>query len=127
MRLLVDTHIFIALGRKTLDKAYPVQSAILSLSENIDVSVASFWEIAIKVRLGKLEIGVALTDLGRVASANGVGVIPIEERHVTHLLQPEPTVRDPFDRLLLAVAQVDGMRLVTNDRVLAKHPVAARS
>jgi PIN domain nuclease of toxin-antitoxin system len=55
-----------------------------------------------------------------------VPLVTIEAAHVLAELQPEPDTRDPFDRLLLAQCQMEGLRLVTTDRKLAVHPLAWR-
>lgn len=125
MRYLIDTHVFIAVSRKRLHETYPMQATMLAGASPVAVSVATFWEIAIKVRLGKLDAGVPLDQLGSVAAANNMSVIAVMEQHATYVPTPDPDTRDPFGRLLLAVAQLEGMRLVTIDRALAVHPVAA--
>jgi PIN domain nuclease of toxin-antitoxin system len=55
---------------------------------------------------------------------SNVQLLTIEAPHVLAVVHPEPDTRDPFDRLLLAQCQVEGLRLVTTDRVLAIHPLA---
>lgn len=54
----------------------------------------------------------------------GIAVLPIEARHATARLDSEPGTKDPFDRMLLARCQVEGLRLVTVHRALAGHPLA---
>ncbi len=56
----------------------------------------------------------------------GISLLDIDHHHVLAELDPEPATRDPFDRLLLAQCQVEGMQLVTIDRALAGHPLAWR-
>jgi PIN domain nuclease of toxin-antitoxin system len=87
-------------------------------------SVASLWEIAIKSRLGKLDPGVPLEDMRMVLEGGGLTIIPIEIPHVITAAEPEPETRDPFDRLLLAQCQVEGLQLVTIDRALVGHRLA---
>lgn len=84
------------------------------------------WEIAIKDRLGKLPMRTSPQSLPEALAAAGIAILGINYRHVLAGLDPEPATRDPFDRLLLAQCQVEGMRLVTVDRVLAAHPLAWR-
>ncbi len=90
------------------------------------VSAASLWEIAIKVRLAKLSLGGNLADLPDLLNSLGVPVLPIDDRHALASVTPEPPTRDPFDRMLLAQCQVEGLRLVTVDRALVDHPLAWR-
>jgi hypothetical protein len=56
----------------------------------------------------------------------GVRIVAIDERHALAPVEPEPMTRDPFDRMLLAQCQVEGLRLLTIDRALVSHPLAAR-
>jgi PIN domain nuclease of toxin-antitoxin system len=89
-------------------------------------STASLWEIAIKVRTGKLAPGVSLDEIPRALEHLGIQALRITYEHVLAELTDEVATPDPFDRLLLAQCQVEGMRLVTLDRALAKHPLAWR-
>ena len=90
------------------------------------VSLASLWEIAIKSRLGKLRLDAPLQQLPDLLRKMDCTLLTIDEQHVLAELNPEPQTRDPFDRLLLAQCQVENLRLVTNDRALATHPLVWR-
>ena len=93
--------------------------------ETIDfVSVTSLWEAAIKTRPGTLDPGMPLEDIAGFLEATGIQMLPVAAAHVVATLDPEPGTRDPFDRLLLAQCQVEGMRLATVDRALVGHPLA---
>ena len=122
MKLLLDTHDVLALlkqGDALLPRA--LTDAIAAPDSELSVSCASLWEIAIKVRSGKLEIGIALDKLPDACTAFGAGIVAIQPTHVLAELSPLPATRDPFDRLLLAQAQCEGMRLVTIDNALKDH------
>jgi PIN domain nuclease of toxin-antitoxin system len=88
------------------------------------VSAASLWETAIKTRLGKLDPGMPLSDIAGYLEAVGLSILAVEARHALATADPEPPTRDPFDRLLLAQCQVEGLRLATIDRALLDHPLA---
>lgn len=125
MRLLLDTHIVLAILRDDVIRRYPAIAKLLDDEANMGfVSVASLWEIAIKTRLGKLEPGMPLADIAGALSALRLSILPIDARHAVFTVTPEPETRDPFDRLLLAQSHVDEMQLVTVDRMLADHPLA---
>jgi PIN domain nuclease of toxin-antitoxin system len=125
VRLLLDTNVLIPLSRDSrLDRN--VAKALESLDNQSFASVAALWEIAIKTRLGKLDPARPLQELPDHFESLGLGLLDIDHRHVLAELDPEPATRDPFDRLLLAQCQIEGMRLVTVDRVLAAHPLAWR-
>jgi PIN domain nuclease of toxin-antitoxin system len=81
------------------------------------VSIASLWEIAIKLSLGKLAFPQLFDALFPDAvSDSGKTLLPVEFRHLTALSEMTWHHRDPFDRLLIAQAQVDGLTLVSVDR-----------
>ena len=126
MRVLIDTHVVLDLLRRTLTKRRPEIARLLSDPTMIGfVSVASLWEIAIKTRLRKLDPGMPLEDVAGYLQALGLVILPIEISHVITAVEPEPLTRDPFDRLLLAQCQIEDLRLVTIDRALVAHPLAA--
>jgi PIN domain nuclease of toxin-antitoxin system len=127
MRLLLDTHIFLALIGSGSTNLPATVVALLGADEaEPHLSVASLWEIAIKRRLGKLRLAPELNVLPRILFRLGIGIVPIDERHALAAVKPEPTTRDPFDRMLLAQCQIEDLRLVTLDRALVSHPLAAR-
>lgn len=126
-RLLLDTHFVIDAvdgGRRRLPPL--VWDALAAPQSTIFVSVASLWEIAVKVRLGRLPLESSLDDLPGALGNLNLSVLAIDEHHVLAELDDEPPTRDPFDRLLLAQCQVENLTLVTIDRALIDHPLAFR-
>lgn len=127
MKVLIDTHVVLDILRRTLTQQRPEIAQFLSEPATIGfVSVASLWETAIKTRLGKLDPGMPLEDVAGYLQAIGLAILPIEISHVITAIDPEPLTRDPFDRMLLAQCHIEGLRLVTLDRALVAHPLAAR-
>jgi PIN domain nuclease of toxin-antitoxin system len=127
MRLLLDTQIFLAMIGRGAGSLPAVAAARLTDGGNQHhLSAASLWEIAINSRLGKLKLTRELDALPELLGRLGVEVVAIDQRHALASVEPEPATRDPFDRMLLAQCQVEGLRLVTIDRALASHPLAAR-
>lgn len=127
MRLLLDTNILIALSsdwRPSLDAR--ISGAIETADNSCFASVVSLWEIAIKRRIGKLETRLSAIEVADYFDVMGFPLLAITRDHVLAELESEPKTRDPFDRLLLAICQVEGLRLVTLDRALAVHPLAWR-
>ena len=126
MRLLLDTHIVLAeLGQGSVSTPASIKRRLDDAASELLVSVATLWEIAIKLRLGKLELSIELQELPGLLRRSRLNLLPIDERHAFADVLPEPPTRDPFDRLLLAQCQVEGLRLVTLDHALAGHPLAA--
>jgi len=125
MRLLLDTDVLIALARHELTAVGAAIGAVIAEPENASfVSAASLWEIAIKTRLRKLHPQMHLNDLAGYFESIGLSHLAIDHRHAVQSADPAPATRDPFDRLLLAQCEVESLRLVTTDRVLAQHPLA---
>jgi PIN domain nuclease of toxin-antitoxin system len=127
MRLLLDTHFFLALIGSPSAANLPAMAAALLANVEAEphLSAASLWEIAIKCRLGKLKLGVNLDALPELIGGLGVRIVAINELHALAAVNPEPMTRDPFDRMLLAQCRIEGLRLVTIDRALISHPLAA--
>lgn len=125
MRLLFDTNILIILARRELDRLSGGMASAVTSADNIAfASVASLWEIAIKMRLRKIEPGLPLDELPAYLQEIGLNLLVINHRHAVTSIDPEPATRDPFDRLLLAQCAVEQLHLVTLDRALSRHPLA---
>lgn len=124
-RLLLDTHIVLAVSaRERFVKHFDLGS-IFSTHETL-VSVASLWEIAIKQRIGKLRPAISAEQLPRFLDEAAIALLDITRLHAVASVDPEPATRDPFDRMLLAQCQVEGLQLVTFDEALVSHPLAFR-
>ncbi len=119
-RLLLDTHALLwALDDDdALDEA--ARNAIVDPRNDVFVSAISIWEISIKRSLGKLK---APGDLISAVEASGFQELAVTFVHADHAGNLPPHHRDPFDRMLVAQAQVEGLTIVTHDRVIAKYGV----
>jgi len=127
MRLLLDTHVLLAVIEGHKASVPASLDALLKRPENEHhLSAASLWEIAIKWRLGKLRLVPKLTALPDLLHELGVQILPLNEHHALAAVDPEPLTRDPFDRMLLAQCQIENLRLVTLDRSLLDHRLVAR-
>lgn len=125
MRLLLDTHMILAILRRDVGQRFPDVPELLADPETVSfASIASLWEIAIKTRLGKLDPGMPLNEIAPSLDAIGLSLLGIEISHVITAAEPEPNTRDPFDRLLLSQCQIENLKLLTVDRALADHPHA---
>lgn len=118
MQLLLDTHALLWYGR--LDPRLPAatRQAIEAPESTVHVSAASAWEIATKVRLGKLEGGVLANDFLREVRAQSFRVLPIGAQDAQDAGNLAGAHGDPFDRMLAAQALRRGLVLVSNDAVL---------
>lgn len=119
MRLLLDTHVAL-----WWDMGAPLSARAkraIRDSDEVFVSSASAWEIAIKTALGKIRSDRSLAELCADA---GFLELPVLMRHTEALQSLEPLHRDPFDRLLVAQAAHEQLVLVTRDDMIPRYPVA---
>ena len=124
MRVLLDTHVVLwALADS--DKLSAKARAVLADADNeCWVSSASVWEIAIKIMLGKYELGQPLDRLEEAIEDAGFRTLDVTMRHAAAIEGVVVAHADPFDRLLLAQCEVETLRLLTADKTLARLPVA---
>ncbi len=124
MKLLLDTHAFLWWVADRRELSRKARSAIGSGRNQCLVSIASSWEIAIKVSLGKLRIEGALDRfLPEQMATNGFQPLPIDLKHAARVAALPFHHRDPFDRLLVAQALEEELALVTADPVFTKYGV----
>lgn len=115
MHLLLDTHAFLWWIAGDAGLSLPARHAIDDTSNAIFVSAASAWEIATKVRIGKLPGAVAIVaDLAAVLASQGFIGLPTSFMHGQAAGSLPGPHKDPFDRMLIAQAMLDGMALVSN-------------
>ena len=117
MRLLLDTHALLWFLREPEKLPSPVKEGIAAAGHEAFVSVGSLWEIAIKSSLGKLNLPKPYDQLfpGSVTDS-GLTLLSIEPPHLSALSRLPWHHRDPFDRLLIAQGQVEGLTLVSGDQ-----------
>ncbi|GAB6042057.1 type II toxin-antitoxin system VapC family toxin [Endothiovibrio diazotrophicus] len=125
MKLLLDTHVWLWM----IASPERIDGEAVALMENcantLHLSAASSWEMAIKYRLGKLPLPEAPeTFVPPRLSRDGVVPLPVEHAHALKVASLPVHHADPFDRLLIAQAQCEGLTLVTHDRLLMPYDVA---
>jgi PIN domain nuclease of toxin-antitoxin system len=123
MRLLLDTHAFIWWDSDPSRLSAPALAALRDPANTVWLSVVSIWEILIKAQLGKLSVRLPLPDIVAQQQANGLQILPVTLPHSLALEGLPPLHKDPFDRLLIAQAVVEGADLVSADRVFVQYPV----
>ncbi len=97
------------------------RAAIADGRSEVFVSAISIWEVEIKRSLGKLSSD---EDLPARAHEHGLLSLPVRSEHATQVGRLPPLHRDPFDRMLVAQAQVEGLAIVTSDREISRYPVS---
>lgn len=124
MRLLLDTHVFLWAAGRPEELAQPARLAIADAQNEVYVSAAVAWEITIKTSLGKLKVpGDPATWFPARVRSLGFDQLPILSEHALAVGALPDHHRDPFDRILVAQAQLEGMHLVTRDPDFQKYPV----
>jgi len=126
MKLLLDTHLLLwaAGGPNRLSAA--ARKLINTPANALLFSAASVWEVAIKRGLGRKDFQANPRLLRRGLLDNGYTELPILSDHVVAIESLPPIHEDPFDRLLLAQATVEGITLLTADSVVAQYPGSVR-
>lgn len=121
MSYLLDTHILLWAAAGS-DRLTPVARRLIEDPANTLVfSAASLWEIAIKSGLGRDDFQVDAKSLREGLMNNGYIELPVTGAHASAVSRPPPIHRDPFDRLLIAQALIEGLELVTADRIIARY------
>ena len=118
MRLLLDTHVFLWCVRDDRRLTKSIRALIAGANE-VYVSGASIWEVAIKQRLGKLEVDI--DQLVLAISRSGFIELPVTARHAAAVSRLPDLHRDPFDRLLVAQALSEPLRFLTADSALQQY------
>ena len=124
MRLLLDTHVFLWWIAGDERVSTPAARAIGDGAAEVFVSAASLWEIAIMARLGRLEIdGDPARFLPGQLRENAFQGLPVSAGHALRVWSLPELHRDPFDRMLVAQAQAEGLAIVTADREIPRYGV----
>ncbi len=124
MNLLLDTHAFLWWLAGDVEMSRPARAAVGNEANAIFVSAASAWEIATKFRIGTLpHVASIAADLTAVLDQQGFVPLPISFAHGQAAGALPGPIEDPFDRMLIAQAMLDGMGLVSNERNFAAYGV----
>jgi PIN domain nuclease of toxin-antitoxin system len=122
VKLLLDTNIFIWAVANSDNLPVFARKALDDPRSELYVSVASAWEIAIKANLGKLVFPV--DRLPTVLNECGCIILPIGLEHAIRAANLPKHHADPFDRLLVAQAQLEGLTVVTSDSIIPRYGVS---
>ena len=124
MKLLLDTHAFLQLCQEPASLPRKARDAAEGDGNEVYLSIASPWEMQIKVGLGNLHLAKSPRDLVQFEVDRGaITLLPISLLHINELLRLPSIHRDPFDRILIAQARCEGMRLVSGDGWVRQYPV----
>lgn len=121
MNFLLDTHVALWAITDSPKLAKKARELIESPKSSVWISAATIWEIAIKHSLGRREMPVSSQDALRYFRESGYWFLPIEPEHAVAVEDLPAHHADPFDRILVAQALVEPMRLITHDPMVARY------
>jgi PIN domain nuclease of toxin-antitoxin system len=122
MKLLLDTHLLLWAAGEPKRLSKQARTSIDNPDNELLFSAASLWEVAIKRGLGREDFKVDARLLRRGLLDNGYSELPIISDHVVATESLPPIHKDPFDRVLVAQATVEGVTLLTIDPLVAQYP-----
>lgn len=122
MKLLLDSHAFLWWLAEDPKLGKEAREAVADPSSTVLVSAATVWELSIKAALGKLDLDGA--DLVEEIEANGFVELPMTARHAQAAATLPRHHDDPFDRVLIAQARVEGLTIVTRDSAFDAYSIA---
>ena len=120
--ILLDTHAFLWFVNDPSQLPSKVKEAI-ETEENVFISIASFWEMAIKSSKGMLALPSSISTMMKDCEKLDISILPIRAEHLEKLNQLPWIHKDPFDRLLICQAQAEGLIFVTIDENIIKYDV----
>jgi len=119
---LLDTHAMLWYLRDSLELSTSAHR-LIDEAEYVAVSIASFWEIAIKQSIGKMRLSMTIPELESMCVNRDIHVLPIQSAVLEQTKSLPQIHGDPFDRLIIAQAQVGEMTIITRDRIIPQYPV----
>jgi len=127
MKILLDTHLLLWAASEPRRLSKQARMLIDNPQNEVLFSAASLWEVAIKCGLGREDFKVDARLLRRGLLDNGYSELPIMSEHVVATESLPLIHKDPFDRILVAQATVEGIMLLTVDSLVSKYPGPIRT
>jgi PIN domain nuclease of toxin-antitoxin system len=124
MRAILDTNSFLWFISGNDELSNAAKTFISDLNNELVLSTASLWEIAIKVSIGKLELLQSYEKLiPQQLEENDIGILSITLKHLSKLIDLPFHHRDPFDRLIIAQALMEEIPVISSDGIFSEYPV----
>jgi hypothetical protein len=121
MKYLIDTNIFLWYAEKSNRLNIEIYDLILNSKNDIYISIASFWEIAIKKSIGKLDVDRSVNDFVYESKLNGFFTLTISNETLTIIESLPYHHKDPFDRMIIAQGVSNNFTIITSDILFAKY------
>lgn len=126
MNLLLDTHLLLWAASEPGRLSARARTLLLDPANQLLFSSASLWEVSIKNGLERSDFNVDPRRLWRMLLVNGYRELPVASEHAVALSDLPPLHKDPFDRILVAQARVEGLILLTADKAVARYGAGVR-
>lgn len=123
MRFLLDTHVFIWSFQNTNKLSRRAVRALTDPTNRLFISVATIWEMQVKVALEKLDLDDSVENIIEEQIANGFDVLDIKKLHALNVGNLPTPHKDPFDRMIISQAIVEDMTVITVDPMFPSYPV----
>ena len=123
MEYLLDTHAFLWFVNGSIEISQKARDVIQNPKNVMYLSIASFWEIAIKLNIGKLFIDMSFDELKKEADKNIFQILPIQYEDLRLLTTLELYHKDPFDRILISQAIQNNLTIISKDSNFDAYPV----
>lgn len=123
MRILIDTQAFIWFVEDDKQLPEEIKTKLEDLDNSIIISIASLWEMTIKMSLGKLHLGCNIEEMIEKVNQNGFEVLPILPEHIIRLSKLDYFHRDPFDRIIISQGLSENMVIVSSDKAFDEYGV----
>lgn len=124
MNYLLDTHALIWFLNGEEHLSEKSKKVIENPENSLFISIATIWELAIKISLGKFKFDQGFKQFLELIEENGFEVIPISLEHALRLSTLEFLHRDPFDRLIVVQAMTDNLTVITRDEYMEKYSIS---
>ncbi|MBN2486440.1 MAG: type II toxin-antitoxin system VapC family toxin [Bacteroidales bacterium] len=123
MRVLIDTQAFIWFVENDRQLPGKIKEELENSENTIIISIASLWEMTIKMSLNKLEVGCGIEEMVEKVYRNGFEILPILPNHIIKLSTLRFIHRDPFDRIIISQGLSEDLPIVTSDRIFEDYGI----
>jgi len=124
VRLLLDTHTLLWLVSDDPQLSQSARESLVEPDNDLLLSPATYWELAIKISIGKYRLSDPLAEyIDEAIRLYGLSILPITPKHAETIVGLPHHHKDPFDRILIAQAIVEEVPLVSSDKAFAAYPV----
>ncbi len=123
MRIIIDTQAFIWFVENDNQLPNKIKKDLENTENTIIVSIASLWEMSIKMTLGKLSLSCDLREMIEKIYSNGFEIIPILPEHIIKLSTLDYFHRDPFDRIIIAQGLTENMIIASSDKIFDNYGI----